>query len=88
MLVTVTDPDGVTSASARAVATGIVGKLTASPHVLGVNSAWTSPPAAAGELVSTDGKTGLIVATMDGGENNAQKYATALVEQVVHDRTA
>ena len=86
LLVTLTDPNGVTSASARAVATGIVGKLTASPHVLGVNSAWTSPPAAAGELVSTDGKTGLIVATMDGGENNAQKYATALVEQAVHDQ--
>jgi RND superfamily putative drug exporter len=86
LLVTLTDPDGATSPSARAVATGIVEKLTASPNVLGVNSAWTSPPAAAGELVSTDGKTGLIVATMDGGENNAQKYATALVEEVVHDK--
>jgi uncharacterized membrane protein YdfJ with MMPL/SSD domain len=86
LLVTLTDPDGVTSASARAVATGIVEKLTASPYVLGVSSAWTSPPAAAGELVSTDGTTGLIVATMDGGENNAQNYASALAEQVVGER--
>jgi len=86
LLVTLTDPDGVTSASARAVATGIVEKLTASPHVLGVSSAWTSPPAAAGELVSRDGTTGLIVATMDGGENNAQNYASALAEQVVGER--
>ena len=86
LLVTLTDPDGVTSASARAVATGIVEKLTASPHVLGVSSAWTSPPAAAGELVSRDGTTGLIVAAMDGGENNAQNYASALAEQVVGER--
>jgi len=86
LLVTLTDPDGVTSASARAVATGIVEKLTASPYVLGVSSAWTSPPAAAGELVSRDGTTGLIVATMDGGENNAQNYASALAEQVVGER--
>ena len=86
LLVTVTDSDGATSPPARAVATDIVDHLTASPHVLNVTSPWTSPPAAAGELLSKDGKTGLIVAVMSGGENDAQKYAKALVDDVVHDR--
>ncbi len=86
LLVTVTDPNGATAPAARAVGTDIVGALSASPHVMQVTSPWTSPPAAAGELLSRDGKTGLIVATLDGGENDAQKYAQALTEQVAHDR--
>ena len=86
LLVTVTDPNGATAPAARAVGTDIVGALSASPHVMQVTSPWTSPPAAAGELLSRDGKTGLIVATLDGGENDAQKYARALTEQVAHDR--
>jgi RND superfamily putative drug exporter len=86
LLITLTDPASATSPSGRVAATGIVDKLMASPHVLNVRSAWTSPPAAAGELISTDGKTGLIVATMDGGEDNAQNYASALAEQVVGER--
>ncbi|HNM10838.1 MAG TPA: MMPL family transporter [Mycobacterium sp.] len=86
LLVTVTDPNGATAPAARAVGTDIVGALSASPHVMHVTSPWTSPPAAAGELLSRDGKTGLIVATLDGGENDAQKYARALTEQVAHDR--
>ena len=86
LLVTVADPNGATSPAARAVGTDIVGALSASPHVMQVTSPWTSPPAAAGELLSRDGTTGLIVATLDGGENNAQKYAQALTEQVAHDR--
>lgn len=86
LLVTVTDPNGATAPAARAVGTDTVGALSASPHVMQVTSPWTSPPAAAGELLSRDGKTGLIVATLDGGENDAQKYARALTEQVAHDR--
>ncbi|TGD85643.1 MMPL family transporter [Mycolicibacterium sp. CH28] len=88
LLITVNDPAGATGPAARAVATGIVSALSASPHVIGVSSAWTSPPAAAGELLSKDGKTGLIVALLEGGENNAQKYAKALVGQIVRDSGA
>ena len=47
-----------------------------------MTSAWTSPPAAAADLVSKDGKSGLIVAGITGGENDAQKYAQALVDAV------
>jgi RND superfamily putative drug exporter len=51
-----------------------------------VNSAWTAPPPAAPALVSKDGKTGLIVAGITGGESGAQNHAKELTERLVHDR--
>lgn len=86
LLFTVSDPAGSTSAAASAVGSDIVARLAATPNVLGVTSPWTSPPAAAAELISTDGTTGLIVATMDGGENKAQVYAAPLAEQMAGTR--
>ena len=86
LLITVTDPSGADSSAANAVGADIAARLTASPNVLGVNSPWTSPPASAAELISTDRTTGLIVATMAGGENKAQQYAAELAGQVVGDR--
>lgn len=80
LLITVTDPTGATNDRARNVGTGIVDRLAASPNVLSVTSPWTSPPSAAAELLSTDGTIGLIVATMAGGEDKAQKYAVALIQ--------
>src|ERR1700739_2804802 len=85
LLVTVSAPAGATSAPARAVATDIVDHLAQSPHVASVTSAWTAPPAAATAPISKDGTSGLIVAGITGGENNAQKYAQTLSEEVVHD---
>ncbi|MDT5124369.1 MAG: putative drug exporter of the superfamily [Mycobacterium sp.] len=86
LLVTVTAPDGVKSSNSTAVATDIVDHLKQSPHVANVTSPWTVPPQAASQLISEDGKTGLIVAGITGGENDAQKYAKALSDEVVHDR--
>lgn len=86
LLITVSDGDGATGSRARAAGTEIVGLLTVSPHVLNVTSPWTSPPAAAGELLSRDGTTGLIVATLDGGEDKAQQYAGPLAEQATAER--
>lgn len=89
LLITVTAPDGVKASNATAVATGIVDHLKQSPHVADVTSAWTLPPQAAADLITKDGKTGLIVAGITGGENDAQKYAKALSADVleqVHDR--
>ena len=86
LLITVTDPTGADSQRAREAGTDIVTRLDASPRVLGVSSPWTSPPAAAAELLSTDGKTGLVVATIAGGEELAQKYAAGLAEEVSQDR--
>lgn len=85
LLITVSTPDGSRSDHARQVGTDIATHLQQSPYVVTVSSPWTSPPAAAAELVSKDGKSGLIVANLKGGENNAQKYAKSLAAQVAHD---
>jgi RND superfamily putative drug exporter len=86
LLITVTAPDGVKASNATTGATDIVNHLKQSPHVADVTSPWTVPPQGAASLTSEDGKTGLIVAGITGGENDAQKYAKALADDVVHDR--
>lgn len=86
LLITVSDPAGITAGAARGVGAQVAATLDASPNVLIVSSPWTSPPAAAAELISTDGKTGLVIATMAGGENKAQVYASELASQVVGER--
>ena len=86
MLIVVSSPDGHSSGRARAVGTEVVDELRRSPHVANVISAWTAPPPAAAELVSKDGKSGLIVAGITGGENDSQKHAKALSEEVAYDR--
>ncbi|OKH63757.1 membrane protein [Mycobacterium sp. SWH-M5] len=70
---------------AREVGTDIVAKLKASPYVTEVTSAWTAPPSAAPALVSTDGRTGLIVAGLNGGENGAQQHAEELTDRLVRN---
>lgn len=86
LLIMVTSPGGAESEPARAVGTDIAGQLQSSPMVFNVTSPWTAPPAAAARLISTDGVTGLIVANLRGGENDAQKYARTLADQLAHDR--
>jgi RND superfamily putative drug exporter len=86
MLILVTAPGGTNSEQARKVGTDLVDELQHSPFVYNVSSAWTAPPQAAADLVSTDGKSGLIVVNLNGGENDAQKNAHTLSEQFVHDR--
>ncbi|OBI46319.1 MMPL family transporter [Mycobacterium sp. E796] len=86
MLIAVTDPAGAQSGPARQVATDIVDHLERSPWVLNVSSAWTSPPQVATQLVSKDKSSGLIVAGLKGGENDAQDYASILTRELVHDR--
>ncbi|MBV8349650.1 MAG: MMPL family transporter, partial [Mycolicibacterium sp.] len=86
MLITVTADGGVHSPAARAVGTDIAQRLETAPYVGQVTSAWTAPPAASAPLISRDGKTGLIVAGISGGENEAQKHAKRLAAALVHDR--
>ncbi|BBY31357.1 MMPL family transporter [Mycolicibacterium sediminis] len=86
MLVTVTSADGIDAPAARAAAADVVAHLERSPHVANVTSAWTVPPEAAGEMTSRDGTSGVIVAGLTGGENDGQKYAKALADEVVFDR--
>ena len=86
LLFVISAPGGVTGPAARAVGTQIADKLSHSEHVTSVASAWTTPPAAAASLVSKDGRSGLIVAGIGGGDTNAQKYADALSEKFGYDR--
>ena len=88
LLISVTSDgaDGVEGAAARAVGTDIATELAQSPYVGNVTSAWTAPPAAASALISKDGKTGLIVAGITGGESGAQKNAKKLTDELVEDR--
>jgi RND superfamily putative drug exporter len=86
LVISVTDDAGAQSPAARAVAMDIVTQLQQSSGVAQVTSAWTSPESAAPALVSKDGKTGLIVAGITGGESGAQKHAKELTDRLVHDR--
>jgi putative drug exporter of the RND superfamily len=90
LVILVTAPGGAQSDQARRVGTDIVDQVKRSAGVYNVSSAWTGPAAIprhlAADLVSKDGKSGLIVANLKGGENYAQNYAKAIGKQVVHDR--
>ena len=85
MLITVTAPDRATGPAARAVGLSIVDQLRRAPNVAGVTSAWSAPPAEARDLVSKDGKAGLIVAGLSGGESVAQTSAQTLSDEVARD---
>jgi putative drug exporter of the RND superfamily len=82
-----TAPGGVRGDQIHRVAADITEHLQRSPFVYNVVSAWTPPeqPTGAG-LISNDGQSGLIVANLKGGENQAQKYARILADQVAQDR--
>jgi putative drug exporter of the RND superfamily len=86
LLILVTAPAGANGEQARKVGTDLVDQLQHSPLVYNVSSPWTAPPQATADLVSTDGKSGLVVANLKGGENYAQKNAQTLSDQFVHDR--
>ena len=90
LVILVTAPGGAQSGQARQVGTDIVDQVKRSAGVYNVSSAWTgpavNPPHLVADLVSKDGKSGLVVANLKGGENGAQNYAKAIVAQVVHDR--
>ncbi len=86
MLILVTAPAGANSEQARKVGTDLVDQLQRSRLVYNVSSPWTAPRQAVADLVSTDGKSELIVVNLKGGENNAQKNAQTLSDELVHDR--
>ena len=86
LIITVTSEGGVHSAAAQAVAGQVVALLKESPFVADLSSAWTGPPATADALVSTDGKTGLVIAGITGGENEYPKHARELADQLPSDR--
>ena len=86
LVVLVSSPDGAQSPGVRDTATDIVDQLEKSPHVASVTSAWTVPPTAASELISLDGNSGVIVASISGGDNDAPTYAAELARDFPGDR--
>lgn len=86
MLILVTAPGGANSEQARSVGTDLVNQLQQSPVVYNVSSPWTVAPQAAADLISRDGKTGLLVVNLKGGENYVQSNAQTVADQFVHDR--
>jgi RND superfamily putative drug exporter len=85
MLILVTAPGGTNSEQARKVGTDLAEQLQRSPLVYNVTSPWNVPAEAAADLISRDGKSGMIVANLKGGENYAQKNAQTLSDQFVRD---
>ncbi len=86
LLITVTGPDQARTGAARTVGLDIVDRLRQSPHVADLTSAWTAPPEAARDLVSEDGRTGLIVAGITGGEHESQNHTKKLADELIYDR--
>ena len=88
IVLTVSSHDGALGPRARAVGTDLVARLQKWPGVREVRSAWTAPPDAAPLFVSRDGRTGLIMAALTGGDTNAQKTARQLSDELAHDHDA
>ncbi len=86
LLVVVTASDRFDSPAARTAALDVIDQLKRSGHVIGITSAWTSPPQASAALVSRDQKSGLITAGITGNEANQQIYAKDLSDQITRDR--
>lgn len=86
LLISVTSDDGARGAAATAVAAEIAPVLERSPVVAGTSSFWTAPPDAAKALVSKDGRTGLVIVGLKGGDNEFAKNARDVYDQMPDDR--
>ena len=85
MVLLVSSDSGVNDGPARIVGTDIVRQLAHSPFVAQVTSPWDTPRPAPG-MLSADGKSALIVAALNGGENSAPKHAQELADRLARDR--
>ena len=85
LIICVTSDAGALGPAATPVGSDLVDQLKHFAFVTDVNSPWTAPPPAIPALISKDGKTGLILAGISGGESGAQKNAQRLVG-LLHDR--
>ncbi|MEV3904282.1 MMPL family transporter [Mycobacterium sp. NPDC050551] len=82
LLITVSSPDGARSAAATSVAKDVVARLRSSRDVASVTSAWTAAGPAAAQMFSEDGRSGLVIAGVTGGEKQADRNTSALVDAI------
>jgi RND superfamily putative drug exporter len=85
LLLTVTAPDGALTGAGATVGAEVVAALEAAPAVGYVEAPWGAPPGAAGELVSADGATALVVAGLVGDESDAAADAKDLSAALTGD---
>jgi RND superfamily putative drug exporter len=81
LVLLITTDQGVDSPASRAAATAVVDRLRARGDVIGIRSYWTGPAALAPALRSTDGKRGLVLGYLTGGEDGAQRAAGQIAAQ-------
>jgi uncharacterized membrane protein YdfJ with MMPL/SSD domain len=89
LLIAVTSTGGALGPQATAVGGDIASRMQNSPHVGQLASPWTVSSEAAPKFISKDGKTGLIVAAITGGEDDSLTYARELADALdapFHDR--
>src|ERR1700712_1192031 len=86
MIFAITSDAGALSPQSREVGADVLSWLRNSSFVSGVASAWTGPPPVTNQLISSDGKTGLIVVGINGGGSAAQRNAKTLADQLVGER--
>jgi putative drug exporter of the RND superfamily len=82
LLITVTAASGAHSPAAAQAADDILAVLKSSPDVLDVTSPWTAPPAVASTLMSSDGRTGVILAGLRGSDADYANSARAIVDRL------
>ncbi|POY31560.1 MMPL family transporter [Mycobacterium kansasii] len=85
MVLLVNSDSGVQDGPARVIGTDITRQLAESPFVAQVASPWDTPRPAPG-MVSTDGKSAIIVAALKGNESSAPAHAQALAERLAQHR--
>ena len=86
LLVVVSAGDRYDSPTARATALDVIDQMKRTGHVIGISSAWTSPPQVAAAMVSRDQKSGLIICGITGSESDQQTYTKDLADQIIGDR--
>jgi putative drug exporter of the RND superfamily len=84
LVLLVSSASGATDGPARAAGKDIAQQLSQSPFVAQVTSPWDAQPVPG--LLSSDGKTAMILVALKGNENSAPKHAQALAERFARDR--
>ena len=84
LVLLVSSASAATDGPARAAGIDIAQQLSQSPFVAQVASPWDAQPAPG--LLSSDGKTAMILVALKGNENSAPKQAQALAERFARDR--
>jgi putative drug exporter of the RND superfamily len=87
LILEVTAPDGARSPAAEAEGQRLVAAVSNAPNTSQVASYWTAARGQAGQLISTDGRSALVVARVAGDDSTAPKRVADISDPLVgtHD---